>query len=241
MTLQLVDPRANYEPPHFIQPPSYGYVHIGAAVEPPKGRAPFPGRSPRKRQLLSRLASLARSLTQHPDVVRATVYQASLIPPLGGPGVVAAFDVAVLVETTSVATLDAVCHGELYTELLDTVRNASSRLNIMRASCIRCIDDVEKASRGTYLFNHFVTEASFDDAVALWEALAGWYAVETNLDNSTLLTPLDDADFVFVNHARWDHGVPWVMVQQLTKRTFRSFVLANLKANRTTAILYKVV
>ena len=98
MTLQLVDPRANYEPPHFIEPPPYGYVHIGAAVE-------------------------------------------------------------------------------------------------------------------------------------------------TNLDNSTLLTPLDDADFVFVNHARWDHGVPWVMVQQLTKRTFRSFVLANLKANRTTAmpVLYKVV
>jgi hypothetical protein len=104
MTLQLVNPAVNYLPPRLVEPPPYGYVHIGAAVEPPKGRAPFPGRSARKKELLGRLASIAGRLTQHPDVVRATVYRASLIPPLGGPGVTASFDVAVLVETTSPAT-----------------------------------------------------------------------------------------------------------------------------------------
>jgi hypothetical protein len=244
MSVQVINPESKYSPPRFAEPPPYGYVHIGAVVEPPKGRAPLPGRSSRKHQLLSRLASLASKLAEHPDVVRATVYRARLIPPLGAPGATASFDVAVLVETTSPATLDIVCASPACGELLATLNEASSRLHVMRASCIRCLNDVPKNKHGTYLFNHFVTDASPDDAVALWEQLAGWYAVETKLDNSTLLAPTDgDRDFVFVNHARWDHGLAWVMMKQLTKRTFRTYVLANLKANRTTAmpVLYQVV
>jgi hypothetical protein len=244
MSPQLINQESKYAPPRFVEPPPYGYVHLGAVVEPPKGRAPFPGSSSRKKELLSKLASLAVKLGQHPEVVRATVYRARLIPPIGGPGAAASFDVAVLVETTSPATLDTVCASEAYDEILTTLKEASSRLHIMRATCIRSIHDVAKNRRGTYLFNHFVTEAGADDAIALWEQLAGWYAVETNLDNSTLLAPTGgDSDFVFVNHARWDHGLAWVMLKQLTKRTFRTFVLANLKANRTTAmpVLYQLV
>ena len=244
MSLQLMNQESKYAPPRFVEPPPYGYVHLGAVVEPPKGRAPFPGRSSRKTELLNRLAALATTLGHHPEVVRATVYRARLIPPIGGPGAAASFDVAVLVETTSPATLDIVCASEAYSEILTTLKEASSRLHITRATCIRSIHDVAKNRRGTYLFNHFVTELGADDAVALWEQLAGWYAVETNLDNSTLLAPTSgDNDFVFVNHARWDHGLAWVMLKQLTKRTFRTFVLANLKANRTTAVpvLYQVV
>jgi hypothetical protein len=235
---------SKYAPPRFVEPPPYGYVHLGAVVEPPKGRTPFPGRSSRKTELLNRLAALATTLGHHPEVVRATVYRARLIPPIGGPGAAASFDVAVLVETTSPATLDIVCASQAYGEIVTTLKEASSRLHIMRATCIRSIHDVAKNRRGTYLFNHFVTELGADDAVALWEQLAGWYAVETNLDNSTLLAPTSgDNDFVIVNHARWDHGLAWVMLKQLTKRTFRTFVLANLKANRTTAVpvLYQVV
>jgi hypothetical protein len=244
MSLQLMNQESKYAPPRFVGPPPYGYVHLGAVVEPPRGRAPFPANSSRKKELLSRLASLAVKLGQHPEVVRATVYRARLIPPIGGPGIAASFDVAVLIETTAPATLDTVCASEAYGEILTTLKAASSRLQIMRATCIRSIHDVAKNRRGTYLFNHFVTELGADDAVALWEQLAGWYAVETNLDNSTLLAPTSvDNDFVFVNHARWDHGLAWVMLKQLTKRTFRTFVLANLKANRTTAmpVLYQVV
>jgi hypothetical protein len=244
MSLQLMNQESKYAPPRFVEPPPYGYVHLGAVVEPPKGRAPFPANSRRKKELLRRLASLAVKLGQHPEVVRATVYRARLIPPIGGPGTGASFDVAVLVETTSPATLDIVCASQAYGEIFTTLKAASSRLHIMRATCIRSIHDVAKNRRGTYLFNHFVTELDVDDAVALWEQLAGWYAVETNLDNSTLLAPTSgDSNFVFVNHARWDHGLAWVMLKQLTKRTFRTYVLANLKANRTTAmpVLYQVV
>jgi hypothetical protein len=244
MSTETVNQEPNYSPPPFVEPPPYGYVYLGAVVEPPKGRAPFPGRSTHKKQLLRRLASLAAELGRNPDVVRATVYRAKVIPPIGGPGAAASFDVAVLVETTSPVTLDVVCASEVYGEILRTLQEAASRLHVMRATCIRCIDDVAKDRRGTYLFNHFMTEASPDDAVALWERLAGWYAVETKLDNSTLLAPTGgDSDFVFVNHARWDHGLAWVMLKQLSKRTFRSYVLASLRANRTTAmpVLYTVV
>jgi hypothetical protein len=244
MSLQVMNQESKYPPPRFVEPPPYGYVHLGAVVEPPKGPTPFPSRTGRKKELLRRLAALAVKLGQRPEVVRATVYRARLIPPIGGPGAAASFDVAVLVETTSPATLDTVCASQAYEEIFATLKEASSSLHIMRATCIRSIHDVAKNGGGTYLFNHFVTKLGADDAVALWEQLAGWYAVETNLDNSTLLAPTsDDSDFVFVNHARWDHGLAWVMLKQLTKRTFRTFVLANLKANRTTAmpVLYHVV
>ena len=62
---------------------------------------------------------------------------------------------------------------------------------------------------------------------------AGWYPAETGLDNSTLLEPIGDADYVFVNHARWDVGLVRFALHQFTKPSFRSCVLANLLVNRT--------
>ena len=66
--------------------------------------------------------------------------------------------------------------------------------------------------------------------------------METGLRNSTVLEPLGDADYVFVNHERWDHSVPRFMLRQLTKPSFRRYLLANLQANRTGAmpILYRL-
>ena len=73
-------------------------------------------------------------------------------------------------------------------------------------------------------------------ALQLWDYLAGWYAAETGLDNSTLLEPIGEADYVFVNHARWDSSLPRFLLRQLTKPSFRTYVLANLRANRTVAM-----
>ncbi|TKA01939.1 hypothetical protein [Actinacidiphila oryziradicis] len=73
----------------------------------------------------------------------------------------------------------------------------------MTARCARSIGDVDKSRPGLFLFNYFVAE---DPEVALerWEHLAGWYAPETGLDNSTVLQPTGEADYAFVNHARWE-------------------------------------
>jgi hypothetical protein len=243
MTMELVNQQPKYSPPHFRPPPSTGYVYIGASVEPPKGRRPFPGYSASKKELLSRLARMADRLAEHPEVQRVTIYRAVLSPPTGGGQSPAPFDVAVLVETSALASLDPVTTSDAYVELLQTLERAASHVHVMPAECIRDLGEVDKTRSGTYLFNHFVTETTREEALALWDELAGWYAVETDLDNSTLLAPRGDSAFVFVNHARWPHRLPWVMLHQLPKRSFRTYVLANLKANHVTAypVLSKVV
>ncbi len=48
--------------------------------------------------------------------------------------------------------------------------------------------------------NYFAAEDR-DVALELWDYLADWYAVETGLNNSTLLEPIDKADYVFVLRA----------------------------------------
>ena len=67
----------------------------------------------------------------------------------------------------------------------------------------------------------------------LWEYLAGWYSVETGLDNSVALTPIDPSrsDYAIVNWARWDEHPLLHFWHQLSKRSFWSYVTANLEAN----------
>ena len=43
-------------------------------------------------------------------------------------------------------------------------------------------------------------------------------------------------DFALINHARWDGNLALLMGRQRPKKTFRSYVLANLKANRMAAM-----
>ena len=74
------------------------------------------------------------------------------------------------------------------------------------------------------------------------EWLAGWYAVQTGLDNSNVLQPTGKSDYTFVNHARFRHGLPVLLARQMTKPSFRSYVLENLLVNRTASmpILYRL-
>ena len=190
------------------------------------------------------MKALAASLEQLDTVSKATVYRAALIPPpnrdalrMGsGP---ARYDVVALIETSTVAAVDDVAAGPEFGKLAETVTAAAREVYLMRARCLRRVADVDKTRPGLFLFNFFVAE---DPAVALdlWDRLAAWYAVETGLDNSTLLGPVDKSDYVFVNHARWDISLPRFAVRQFSKPSFYRYVLANLHANRTAAmpILY---
>jgi hypothetical protein len=228
-----------------IEPPPLGYIHVAAAVDPPPGRAPFPGRSERKAVLLSRLKTLARQLESLPEVVKATVYRAILIPPPSGDARQARhparYDVVVLIETTSPEVIGEVQATEAYKALLEAVTGTAGDLHVMTARCVRRVGDVDKTRQGLFLFNYFVAE---DRAVALdlWDQLAGWYAVETGMDNSTLLEPIGDADYVFVNHVRWDYGVPRFMARQFGKPSFYSYVLGKLRAGHTGSmpLLYRL-
>ena len=81
---------------------------------------------------------------------------------------------------------------EPYRFLVEAVTEAATEVHVMPARCPKRVGDVDKTRQGLFLFNYFIAD---DAAVALqlWEHLAGWYAVETGLANSTLLEPLGDA------------------------------------------------
>jgi hypothetical protein len=244
MELTIVNPQPKYSRIRLVEPPPTGYVLLAAVVEPTIGRTPFPRRSPRKTALLSELKTLAAGLRRLDAVTRATVYRAALIPPVNPDAQrmgahPARYDVVVLVETATVDAIGDVEASPEYQKLREAIAATAREEYVMPARCLRLVGDVDKTRPGLFLFNFFVAE---DPSVALdlWEHLAAWYAVETGLDNSTLLGPIGPADYVFVNHARWDMSLPRFAVTQFGRRTFYTYVLANLRANATAAmpILY---
>jgi hypothetical protein len=246
MDLEIVNPQPKYQKVTLMEPPPLGYIHVAATVDPPRGRTPFPGKSPQKAALLTRLQSLGRQLERLATVDKVTIYRAILVAPPAGyvkekAAHVARYDVVVLIETTSPEALGEVQTTEPYKLLVDAVTEAAVDVHVMTARCVRRVGDVDKTRQGLFLFNYFVADDA-RVALQLWDYLAGWYAVETGLDNSTLLEPLGDGDYVLVNHARWDDSLPRFLLHQLTKPSFRTYMLANLQANRTGAmpILYRL-
>jgi len=246
MDLEIVNPQPKYQKVTLIEPPPLGYIHVAAAVDPPRGRTPFPGKNPQKAALLTQLQSLARQLERLGTVERATVYRAILVAPPAGyakqqAAHVARYDVVVLIETTSPEVLGEVQAAEPNKLLVQAVTEAASDVHVMTARCPKRIGDVDKTCQGLFLFNYFVADDA-GVALQLWDYLAGWYAVETGLDNSTLLEPLGDADYVFVNHARWDDSLPRFMLRQFAKPSFRSQVPGRMRANHIGAmpLLYRL-
>lgn len=244
MAAAIVNPQPRYQRAPLIEPSSAGYIHIAALVEPALGRTPFPRRTARKTVLLSELKAIADSLQRHDAVTKATVYQAALIPPSGKDwqrlaARPARYDVAVLIETTTPATISDIEADTHYQQLLDTTTSAACEHHLMRARCLRRVGDVDKNRQGLFLFNYFAARQP-DVALDLWDHLAGWYAAETGLNNSTLLGPVSAADYVFINHARWDLPLPVFAARIFGKASFYNYVLANLHANETAAtpVLY---
>jgi hypothetical protein len=149
----------------------------------------------------------------------------------------------VLVETASPGAAGEVAAAPAYQALAGALTEKARRVHQIAARNVRRVGDVEKSRPGLFLFNYFAGE-DLDLAVELWDYLAGWYEAETRLDNSTLLAPLqgEESDYLMINHARWDHSLPLFMARQLPKRTFRSYMLANLRAHHLSAmpVLYRL-
>ena len=140
-----------------------------------------------------------------------------------------------LVETAGAKALADVRASVAFERLTGDLSAAAGDVRVTEATCVKSIGDVDKPRSGLYLFNYFMSD---DPAAALelWDHLAGWYVKETGLVNSTVLAPTGDGDFAFVNHARWDIGLPRLMARQFTTPTFRSYLLANLRANHTSVM-----
>ena len=252
MDLKIVNPDPAYATVKLVEPATRGYIHVAAEVRP--RRLPFLQRLPAGREksaLIGRLTELARQLEHLEAVEKVTIFDALAIAPArsaylkerGDAIHVPRFDVVVLIETRSVAAIREVQGKRPYEALLDALRSQAKRLHVMAARNARRVGDVDKTRQGLFLFNYFVA----DDArvmLQLWDYLAGWYAVETGLDNSTLLVPLEGerSDYLAINNARWEESLPRFLWRQFSKKSFRTYVMANLDANRVGAmpVLYRL-
>jgi hypothetical protein len=256
MELNIINPDPRYSPVNLIEPTTLGYIHLAAEVRPrpmPPQRLPFVPNGREKTELIGRLKMLANSLEQLESVEKATVFDAVAIPPTSRFNSylkeradsihIARFDVVVLIETASPEVAREVQLAPDYRALLGALENEARDMHIMVARNAKRIGDVEKTRDGLFLFNYFVADDA-NVALELWDYLAGWYEAETGLDNSTLLVPLEDeaSDYLAINSARWDGGLPRLLIRQLSKKSFRTYMLANLEANRVGAmpILYRL-
>jgi hypothetical protein len=142
----------------------------------------------------------------------------------------------VLIETQTVEANVEVRASSGYQALRATLEeNSAGNVLEMAARCVRLIADVHKGRPGLFLFNYFAAHDA-EAALAVWEHMASWYANQTGMDNSTLLQPVFDAPYVFVNHARWDRSLASFAAAQIAKPSFRTEILGCLNANQMAAI-----
>jgi hypothetical protein len=243
MNMPLLHPAPAFAPPAFLPPPHAGYLHVAGTVAPPTG-PPFVRPDAVRSALLAELSRLAEELERLEVVKDVSVYRAVLVPPAPrGSRHPARYDVAVLIETSTPDALDDVRAADPYERMLASISDAASEVHVMPARCQRYLGDVDRTSRGgLFLFNHFTADDT-ERATELWEHLAGWYVAKTGLDNSMLLAPTGTADYVLVNHARFDKGLLRLAAEQFLRPSFHRYVRASLRANSTVAIpvLYRLV
>jgi len=248
MELTIVNADSKYTAVKLIEPTTLGYIHMAAEVAP--RRLPFLPNGRGKSALLRKLKELARQLERLDAVERATVFDALAFAP---PSAyvqehrdavhVAHFDIVVLIESTGPATTREVQNTPAYQALVDALSSNARRMHVIAARNVKHIGDVDRNRKGLFLFNYFVGDDP-QVTLELWDYLADWYEVETGLATSVLLAPLEGehSDYRIINYAQWEERLPHVLWRQLSKKSFRTYMLANLAANRVgaMAVLYRL-
>jgi hypothetical protein len=147
----------------------------------------------------------------------------------------------VLIETTSPARARELQTTAVYQTLAETVRHQATSVHVIVARNAKRIGDVARTRSGVFRFTYFVAEDA-DVMLQLWDYLAGWYAVETGLDNASLLVPLEGerSDYLAIDYAALSGRS---LVRQMRTKSFRTYLQANLASNRVGVmpILYQRV
>jgi len=240
---KITNPGEHYHRASLIEPSHSGYVHIAAQIDPPT--RPGPARPTRARdEALAALSRVRSRLThQHPE--RAVdLFRAIGFPPLDALPIpqryrsaAAFFDVIVLIKTTTTADLPSLSDDAAYQAMLDVLDRHAVSVTITQAANARRIADVPSGEK-LHLFNHFLAEDT--GALDVWDYVAGWYQQEMGLRNSEVLAPIDpnSTPFAFINHASWNMPLARFVSRQLSRRSFRSFVIANLRDNDIGSLPY---
>ena len=238
---KITNPGEHYHRASLIEPSHSGYVHIAAQIDPPT--RPGPARpTPARNDALALLGrQRARLARQHPDWT-VDVFRAVGFPPLDALPIpqryrsaAAFFDVIVLIKSSTTAELPSLSEDAAYQAMLDVLDRRARGVTITEARNARRIADVPSDQK-LHLFNHFLAEDT--SALDVWDYVAGWYQQEMRLKNSEVLAPIDpnSTPFAFINHASWDIGLARFVSRQLSRRSFRSFVIANLRDNNIGAL-----
>jgi hypothetical protein len=229
-----------------IEPTTSGYLLVAAEVD---RRPMFLPNSRAKRRLLRHVKDLLAGLREDDRVLEANAFDGLLAPPGRGellkhrPWVpIARFDLAVLVETTSPATVTDLERQAPWQELVRTVQAAGRHSYHLRGHNVRRMGPVDHHRQGVFLFNYFYADRT-DLNLAAWQYTAGWFRDQTGLDNSTVLAPdaTSEPRYRLVNHARWDR-LRDVLPSLVFKRSFHTYVLEHFRVNGVAAmpVLYRL-
>jgi hypothetical protein len=242
--LTILHPSPKFPRATLIEPTTLGYLYIGAAVHP---GAPLVGASEKRTAILALANRWARDLRRVPGVVQVDVFRAIVMPPTGrfsaylrerhGAVHVANFDVIVLIQASSPERAREVESGPAFVALRKVLETGADDVRVIAARNVRRMGDVDMTRPGLFLFNHFAA-ADPEVMLELWEYLAGWYAVETGLDNSVAMAPLEGEfpDYTIINWARWDSWALPHFWRQLSRPSFWRYVTANLDANHAASM-----
>jgi hypothetical protein len=250
-SLRIVNAELRFPRVDLIEPSASRFIHIAAEIE---ARPPFLPDSTAKKQVLAKAKDTCTRLAREPGVKDAAVFTAILIPPglgeyakqrseqQGGKLHIAHFDLAVLIECDTAETVQRIQRHPAYEAMQRAIAQAASYVHAITATNPRRMGPVDHTRPGVFLFNHFAAD-NLAQNLAVWDYTAGWFEVETGLDNSTVLLP-DDAgksQYSIINHCRWDRMLD-VLPSLMFKKTFHSYVLDNFAANNVAAmpILYRL-
>jgi hypothetical protein len=203
-------------PPLFTEPLHGEYLYAGWTVDPPR-HAPIVRPSTRRNRVLDQCRALARDAKAIDGVADATVFEATIIPPLKD---VPRFDVTLLIRATTPEVLAQL-------RSLRPWQQANADL-VMTARNTRRIGDTERTRSATFLFNHFTADDPVA-AVRVWEELAGWYTAKAGVDNSTLLQPTSEGPDALVNYVRLAHGPTRFRLAQFSRPSFHTYVRRRLR------------
>jgi hypothetical protein len=232
---ELINPRGTYRPAPLIEPTSSAYLLITASVELQDRPGPVLHSGARS-SVLAELAVLAGRLDAAIGC-STQLFQAVAFPPFQAvpaeelPGQVARYDVVALITAASDEALAAVEADPSYQAFVAKLRGKGADFFITRTRNVKRIAAVPPRDK-LHLFNFFYSNNPA--ALEIWEYLAGWYQQEMKMKDSEVLFPVDpeNSPFTFVNHASWNVGLARFVARQMSRSTFRSFVLANLSASR---------
>ena len=241
--LQIVNQQLRFPKVSLKEPSTNFYFYIGAEID----RSPIPlflTTSSKKQALLEQVKRWCQQLEKENDVISAVVFKAQIIPPGRGKFIeqrkdkvhIARFDLVILIEAKTLATMVAIQKSSPYKEINSAIKRAAEFSHSFIATNIRHIGPVDHNKQGVFLFNYFFAD-SLPQNLAVWEYTAGWFEEETGLDNSTVLLPIDPQQSVYtiINHCRWNKLID-ILPSLLLKPTFRSYVLDNFLANNVAAM-----